>query len=244
MPYDYLIGNPPDNNTIEDIRISAFGTERVERGWPSSMNPLGIGVTNGENFILQQTDLQNNPIFTGVTVSGTQNFESRQTLTVNNVVVLSGSTSDFKAAMEVNAGTEFHAQNGSEVHLFTEIIHPECIDFTGYLRQKNPMSDAVEEEMSNLNTEIEIQFKKQQPEWDVVIQPNPNQGKYTLLLETSETTTVHANLEIYSLTGNKVYSQVLNTKTTEMNISHLGKGIYIINIIQNNKIINKKLIIQ
>lgn len=242
-PYDY---DPrlPNTNKIEDIRISAFGTERVERGWPSSMNPLGIGVTNGENFILQQTDLQNNPIFTGLTVSGTQHFEARQTLTVTDVVVSSGANSDFKAASEVNVGTEFHAESGSETHLFIEVLHPECTDFTGYLRQKNPMSDVVEEEMSNLNTEIEIQFKKQQPEWDVVIQPNPNQGKYTLLLETSETTTVHTNLEIYSLTGNKVYSQVLNTKIIEMNISHLGKGIYIISIIQNNNIINKKLIIQ
>ncbi|MCC6182357.1 MAG: T9SS type A sorting domain-containing protein [Bacteroidia bacterium] len=142
------------------------------------------------------------------------------------------------------SGTEFHAESGSETHLFIEVLHPECTDFTGYLRQKNPMSDAVEEEMSNLNAEIEIQFKKTSSEWDVVIQPNPNNGQYKLAIETSETMTVQANLEIYSLTGNKVYSQVLNTKTTEMNISHLGKGIYIISILQNNNIVNKKLIIQ
>lgn len=142
------------------------------------------------------------------------------------------------------SGTEFHAESGSETHLFIEVLHPECTDFTGYLRQKNPMSDAVEEETSNISAEIEIQFKKTLPELDVVIQPNPNQGKYTLLLETSETMTVQANLEIYSLTGNKVHSQVLTTKVTEMNFTHLVKGIYIINIIHNNKIINKKLIIQ
>jgi len=53
------------------------------------------------------------------------------------------------------------------------------------------------------------------------------------------------NVEIYNLLGKKVYThKTSNQQNTEINISNLSKGMYVVKVKVNNFIISKKLIIQ
>ena len=76
------------------------------------------------------------------------------------------------------------------------------------------------------------------------IYPNPNNGKYTLTIAASENLNVNTLMEIYSLIGNKVYSQAITTSITNIDVSTLTKGIYMIKFSYNNKVESKKLVIQ
>lgn len=65
-----------------------------------------------------------------------------------------------------------------------------------------------------------------------------------LAITETESHTINAMVEIYSQVGNKVYSQSITTQFTNMDVSQLTKGIYIIKLKHNNKIESKKLVIQ
>jgi len=141
------------------------------------------------------------------------------------------------------SGTEFHAESGSETHLFIEETFPVCTDFSAYRTSTTPPVEQTGNN-ANLKQEIEIQFKKKLAEMDFTIYPNPNNGKYTLAITTSENLIENALMEIFSLVGNKVYSQAITTSITNIDVSALTKGIYMIKFSYNNKVESKKLVIQ
>ena len=52
------------------------------------------------------------------------------------------------------------------------------------------------------------------------------------------------NVEIYNLLGKKVYThKTSNQQNTEINISNLSKGMYLVKVKVNNFIISKKLVV-
>ena len=162
---------------------------------------------------------------------------------MNNVVVQNGATSDFKARQNVQINTEFHAESGSETHLFIEETFPVCTDFSAYRTSTIPPAEQTENDIS-FTQDIEIQFKKNITGTGFIFYPNPNDGKYTLAITETESHTINAIVEIYTLVGNKVYSQSITTQFTNMDVSQLTKGIYMIKLKHNNKIESKKLVIQ
>jgi len=140
------------------------------------------------------------------------------------------------------SGTEFHAESGSETHLFIEETFPVCTDFSAYRTSSTLPAEQTGNDIS-LKQEIEIQFKKKSIDMDFTIYPNPNNGKYTLAIATSENLNVNALMEIFSLVGNKVYTQVISTSITNIDVSALTKGIYMIKFSYHSKVESKKLII-
>ena len=76
--------------------------------------------------------------------------------------------------------------------------------------------------------------------------PNPNNGKFNLSFKSKSKLPV--SLKIYDISGKEVYSNIISDFdgifNENINISDKGKGNYFINISQNNKILNKKIVIQ
>ncbi len=87
---------------------------------------------------------------------------------------------------------------------------------------------------SNMNLEDSTSIK---------VYPNPNNGKFFLAFNGNLKSVI--SLKIYNITGNTIYeTDILNGKYTLIDIRNQSKGTYIIKLITNQGIINKKLIIQ
>lgn len=81
---------------------------------------------------------------------------------------------------------------------------------------------------------------------DISITPNPNNGIFNLRIDSEINGNV--TLNIYDINGQSVCKQELlintNTFNLEINVPKVSKGIYILNLSNGNKEINKKLIIE
>ena len=71
--------------------------------------------------------------------------------------------------------------------------------------------------------------------------PNPvSQGKLTI-------TTLNIKekeVSIYSVLGKRVFSQKFSATKKQLNISHISSGIYILKVLEGDKVATKKLVIK
>ena len=88
------------------------------------------------------------------------------------------------------------------------------------------------------NTELKIDELK--------FYPNPNDGKFNLSFQSESKSAV--SIKIYDISGKEVYSKLISNFDgafdEKINISDKGKGNYFINISQNDKVLNRKIVIQ
>jgi hypothetical protein len=75
--------------------------------------------------------------------------------------------------------------------------------------------------------------------------PNPNDGKFTLQFKADKRPT---EVKITSLEGKEIYAESLKgfegTYQNEIDLSSQKRGIYLLQIIQGNKAMNKKIVIE
>ncbi|MBL1232201.1 MAG: fibronectin type III domain-containing protein [Flavobacteriales bacterium] len=80
---------------------------------------------------------------------------------------------------------------------------------------------------------------------DLNVYPNPNKGQFTLNLTTQKTTDLQ--IRITNIQGQEVFVKNnfdnINVINEEINIGNV-KGVYFVNIITNNEVITKKIIVQ
>ncbi len=76
---------------------------------------------------------------------------------------------------------------------------------------------------------------------NIEIYPNPSNGLFTIQVETESNTLV--KLEIYSINGKKVFLNEFYSNINELDLRELPKGVYFIQITQENKVITKKIVI-
>ncbi len=75
---------------------------------------------------------------------------------------------------------------------------------------------------------------------DLIIYPNPNRGNFNLKYNTSEA----KEITIYNLQGERVYSNWVESGTTNVNISNLKPGSYLVTLIVQEGILTQRLIVQ
>lgn len=71
----------------------------------------------------------------------------------------------------------------------------------------------------------------------IYISPNPSNGIFSI--ETSK-----GIFEVYNLLGEKIHSQIIVNKKTEINLSHQSNGIYFLNLKTDKSTYTGKVLIQ
>ena len=72
--------------------------------------------------------------------------------------------------------------------------------------------------------------------------PNPNSGNQ-MWIETDDKQVIIQKITIFKYSGQKVLSNEMNAQSNKMDVSQLSKGFYLVHILTNKGIINKKIII-
>ena len=229
---------------IKKIGITTASAERETYGiW--GINPLpGNNIINCNlklspfNFDLQVSneiiDVSNSP----------RNYKGWNTLAVSDVSVLTGGISDMKAKKEVSIQSEFHAEAGSEVHIYCEpSIFSDCsVDVNGFLRMAN--NSTTETNSSYSEKEIEIDFSPKTTYTYVELKPNPNSGIFTVEIKTNHQETLKNQIRVINLLGNIIYQTEMTENISALNLSSIAKGIYYVQIRNQFSSFNQKIIIQ
>lgn len=87
--------------------------------------------------------------------------------------------------------------------------------------------------------------EKELPEVDFSIAPNPNNGEFRVILNSNYA--VSYNLTVRNLLGQEAHSETISAngvKTKQLNLSHLGKGVYFVSLENQNERLVKKIIIK
>jgi len=114
---------------------------------------------------------------------------------------------------------------------------PDCFD--GVTNHFLPMDFYFLDDCSDINS-ITINYPRNS---SISIYPNPSNG--FLSIEILENYSKNYKLEIYNTIGEEVFESHINNKETEINVSYLPSGIYMLRIINVDKIIYfNKLIIK
>lgn len=86
--------------------------------------------------------------------------------------------------------------------------------------------------MTYIHTEITTAYPVLTNEVNISLYPNPVNEKLNIKLSNLETT--GANLNIYNISGQVVYSNDVINSLTEVNTSDFSKGVYVVKIVSNN----------
>ena len=236
--------NHPADPRIVFMTISAAGASKQELGQPypwtdAAMNP------NAGTVVLNKTNFDYDGVVSNVTitpVSDKKNYSGWNTLAAYNVTVQSGVTgSNWAARTEVNLHDGFHAMSGSEAHIFTGETFADCADYTGYLRTapRNAGSAGAENESGNIELAF-IPAAETKPAAEII--PNPTSGIFTIK-------TLHANdkglttVSVKNMMGKRLREITFSGADYIMDMSREPRGIYIIEINNNENIFFKKLVI-
>ncbi|MCX6278570.1 MAG: cellulase family glycosylhydrolase [Bacteroidetes bacterium] len=234
---------PPDGyypSTIDDMRISYPGCERIERGWWSDYNPDTIPVENNRTFRIYRAGLAYDAEIANVTISAnnTRDFYGWNSLTASGFLIEQGGECEMSARTEVNLKPSFDAYTYSEVHIFTAKTFPECIDFQTYLKEANVLVN----QSNNIRTELEIKFGVGIENFAFNIYPNPSQGKITLKFE--NILEGKCTLKVYNNLGFAKPEIELKEQINEIDLSDYSPGLYVLQVVYNNSLVNKKIILR
>lgn len=248
IPYDYV--GAIDGKWFDAIRINTGGSKAYNVNWcvPNSICVSGYNYlqTNlvhspvlDRQFFAYDENLSNIDLLTG---SNSVNFKGWNSLTVNNMIAegngTNGAIANLTAREEVHLNTEFNAQKGSEVHVYTSTTLPECTDYTGYRMTSLAMANDDTQQPREKN--LELSFKSVNP-INLKIMPNPTKGNCKVIIDGIDH--FSGDLTIKDIAGRNIITQKMNNLTEELNLSHLAEGVYYLQVSDNNKISLNKIII-
>ncbi len=211
------------SSTVYDFSDSYFTVEAPTP--PTDLDVQNITITAGQTECFDAT----NTIF--VAGSGT------------NVDILSGGTATFIAGNKVIFDPGFHSHTGS--HSLAYITTT-----SNYCNQQPMMSANVNtQELQEVETVIisEILHKNidnndNNDNDDNIpkLFPNPTSGSFTIDFIGKATT---AEIHVLNFQGNRVFKSICNNQTSaDIDISRLGKGMYIVVIKSQTQVLTKKII--
>lgn len=121
-------------------------------------------------------------------------------------------------------------------------VYPELdtykLNIIGYQNENMYRSNNVR---IDLNTVGIVDFSKNQIN-HLKVYPNPTQGNVTIDLP--ENLNKSYTIDVYSLSGSKVYSKLITRNDNQLNLENLNNGIYIMRLENNGEIYSQKVKIQ
>lgn len=241
------------------------------RDWlsPNSISNFYIQSMSGDEPCKSNIFIQNaNDLHTSVNVNGLNNPGSAGSRTYNGVYMSSGTietgqnvTIQSSTSVEfygetiilgpgftANAGSSFIASpqpclrgcntGVGKVGSF-DVENEEAFITLGYDRSEQEENDEDEDSIVPNNQSLNPIIIS----GNILLFPNPTSGKFTL--QTSSNFDEKYSVKIFDYTGKLIYSEnnIINS-TLNIDLSGNTKGVYLINIIQGNKIYIEKLIIR
>lgn len=75
---------------------------------------------------------------------------------------------------------------------------------------------------------------------NITVRPNPATNQFTVDLDGEGT----AQLQLFNLVGQLVYSDVTGNASATVNVSNLNSGVYVLKITQNGKVYTSKVVVR
>ncbi|HNR21320.1 MAG TPA: T9SS type A sorting domain-containing protein, partial [Bacteroidia bacterium] len=250
-PFDSKNPTVPARQYIRWIDCTALGAEPKkinDWGWwpdpspPANEPPPPPAITGTQNFTLKTINTKINAIVQNVTINTSSvPYKAFKTLTAtNNVIIQNGGSVDFVANNEVNIQTEFHAANGSEVHIYNERVFADCNEINSLGFRETGYS--VTENLSSTKNPIEVSFIKAKTLETATVIPNPNNGTFDIIFNSENES--KKEVMVYNATGSLILSRTFTESKMEMDLTLLAKGIYFIKIKTELSSFHQKIIIQ
>lgn len=224
-PYDYLMGNIPDDILIDKMDIGAIGAEAIIGNSPYNLFWLH---ELKRDFFPYDENISNVTLFNG----DFEEFRGYNTLIVgDNIEFQSGSGAELSARKEVKLTGELLAKAGSEVHVFIdENMFPECIDYTGF---KNINSSANSEHADEYgSSEIELKFRNNSTPFTIFVSPNPVSN--ILTIGSKSHNLVDCEYMVYSKEGKLVLHGKNYDNPATLNMEAFPSGVFTLVVKNNN----------
>lgn len=222
------------NNTGSSVSLSAYTIKKQTNGAGSWSTGLALSgtLTTGSKFVIVNSSISSTCYSTSaanVSTSGTElmfNGNDAVGLFKNGVLIdiigtFSGGTANF--AIDVTLRRKSTVTSPSTT-----------------FNLSSQWDSYTTDTCNNLASKIAIPSDEEIVDSDeIIIYPNPSDGNFYVGFDNLDTT---YSIEIISFAGQKVFEKQ-NTTDAAIAVSHLAKGIYIVQIITDSKTIIKKIII-
>ena len=224
--------------TVKNITVTASGSEREKFGdWFYLLTP-------GDTTCYLKTPASFDKNVSSETINSSnsiRSFEGYRTLTAQNITIEDDGESILKAGKEVIIKSEFYAKQGGEVHIYCEQPNfSDCINDLSNFKRKGISTAGYNDILTT--KEIQINFISKQNSEKLHIIPNPNEGIFEIQLGDNSNSIWKIN--IFDIYGKILFSQELKNYSTQIDLSFLPKGIYLIKGCQQNNCYSNKIIIQ
>ena len=222
------------NNTGSSVSLSAYTIKKQTNGAGSWSTGLALSgtLTTGSKFVIVNSSISSACYSTSaanISTSGTElmfNGNDAVGLFKNGVLIdiigtFSGGTANF--AIDVTLRRKSTVTSPSTTFNLSSQWDSYTTDTCNNLASK--IAKPIEEEIVDSD--------------EIIIYPNPSDGNFYVGFDNLDTT---YSIEIISFAGQKVFEKQ-NTTDAAIAVSHLPKGIYVVQIITDSKTIIKKIII-
>lgn len=236
VPFNFEQPSIINAHRIVAIRVSAVGAEKANDGlW-------GDNVFTSSTILLDRHINQFDAMIQNITVNpGVKNFRGRNTLTSNNVTFLSATKSEITAKNEINIHSNFDANVGSDVHIFTSEFQ-ECPSYQNFAK----LNGSAETDLINVSEDseksIEVQFTSKSIDAYLEVKPNPTKGIFNIAVIGISDYDTKSELKIVDMLGNLVYQTTILKTNFSLDISFLPNGIYNIMVNSTNNLFQKRII--
>ena len=222
------------NNTGSSVSLSAYTIKKQTNGAGSWSTGLALSgtLTTGSKFVIVNSSISSSCYSTSaanISTSGTElmfNGNDAVGLFKNGVLIdiigtFNGGTANF--AIDVTLRRKSTVTSPSTTFNLSSQWDSYATDTCNNLSSKIAIPN--DEEISDSD--------------EIVIYPNPSDGNFYVGFDNLDTS---YSIEIISFAGQKVFEKQ-NTTNSAVSVSHLAKGIYVVQIITDSKTIIKKIII-
>ena len=167
-----------------------------------------------------------------VPVGVTENFDALASLTATNVHI--EGVSDIKARYEVHLTDEFHAEQSSETHIYTEPIFFDCNEILNadlkVLDGGGGASHTTRLVEERAIYEVELQFTLPVSESRLSVWPNPTAGHTTCILTLSPDLNQAVKYSLTDPQGRVVLQGSSASELITLDLSSLSPAVYSLNV--------------
>jgi hypothetical protein len=176
---------------------------------------------------------------------GLKNFKGWNSVTEYHSTIQAGASSEIKARNEVNLHNEFHAELGSETHIYCEAVFTDCnIETNNFQKIINKTNYTSTDATDFKRGSVELSFSHKTNFTFMDIKPIPSNGNFTIEISSNEFNDIENEIRIFDIHGKIITSIRAKSKTIIIDLTNHPFGVYNVQLISASKVLNQKIILQ